>query len=68
MGLGDGEGGFTAAGAYTEFMEDRKGTLKEGYLADVVVLDADMEKTAKTEVANVRPVTTICDGRVSFEA
>ena len=34
---------FTAAGAYTEFMEDRKGTLKDGYLADVVVLDADME-------------------------
>jgi hypothetical protein len=33
--------GFTAAGAYTEFMEDRKGTLKDGYLADVVVLDAD---------------------------
>ena len=35
---------------------------------DVVVLDADMEKTPKDQVANVRPVTTICDGRVSFEA
>jgi len=60
--------GFTAAGAYMEFMEDRKGTLKEGYLADVVVLDADMEATPKDQIANVRPVTTICDGRVSFEA
>ncbi|MCA3554040.1 amidohydrolase [Aestuariivirga sp.] len=59
---------FTAAGAYMEFMEDRKGTLKENYLADVVVLDSDMEKTPKDQVANVRPVTTICDGRVSFEA
>ena len=46
----------------------RIGTLKEGYLADVVVLDADMETTAKTDVANVRPLITICDGRVSFEA
>lgn len=60
--------GFTAAGAYMEFMEHAKGTLKEGYLADVVVLDADMEKTPKDQIANVRPVTTICDGRVSFEA
>ena len=58
---------FTAAGAYMEFMEDRKGTLKEGYLADVVVLDADMELTAKDKVAEVRPLVTICDGRVTFE-
>ena len=60
--------GFTAAGAYMEFMEHAKGTLKEGYLADVVVLDADMEATAKEAVVNVRPQVTICDGRVSFEA
>ena len=59
---------FTAAGAYTEFMEDRKGTLKEGYLADVVVLDADMEATAPDQIVNVRPQVTICDGRVTFEA
>lgn len=57
---------FTAAGAYTEFMEDRKGALKEGYLADVVVLDADMEQTAKDQIVNVRPQATICDGRVTF--
>ena len=59
--------GFTAAGAHMEFMEDRKGTLKDGYLADVVVLDADMEATAKDQVVNVRPQVTICDGRVTFE-
>ena len=59
--------GFTAAGAYMEFMEDRKGTLKEGYLADVVVLDADMETTPKDQIVNVRPNVTICDGRVTFE-
>lgn len=59
--------GFTAAGAYMEFMEDRKGILKEGYLADVVVLDADMEATPKDQIVQVRPNVTICDGRVSFE-
>jgi predicted amidohydrolase YtcJ len=59
---------FTRAGAYMEFMEDRKGVLKEGYLADVVVLDSDVESVAKDAIANVRPVTTICDGRITFEA
>jgi len=58
---------FTAAGAYTEFMEGHKGTLKEGYFADVVVLDADMEATAPEQIVNVRPRATICDGRVTFE-
>jgi predicted amidohydrolase YtcJ len=59
--------GFTAAGAHMEFMEHRKGRLREGYLADIVVLDADMEATPRDEVANVRPQVTICDGRVTFE-
>lgn len=59
--------GFTAAGAYMEFMEDRKGTLREGYLADVVVLDSDMERTPADAIADVRPNVTICDGRITFE-
>jgi len=59
--------GFTLAGAYMEFMEDRKGMLKEGYLADVAVLNADMEKLPANQIAKVKPVMTICDGRVVFE-
>jgi predicted amidohydrolase YtcJ len=58
---------FTADGAYMEFMEDRKGALKEGYLADVIVLDADLDATAPDRIGTVLPVTTICDGRVTFE-
>ena len=60
--------GFTLAGAHMEFMEDRKGMLKEGYLADVAVLNADMEKLTPNEIGTVKPVMTICDGRVVFEA
>jgi predicted amidohydrolase YtcJ len=59
--------GFTAAGAAMEFMEDRKGVLKKGYLADVIVLNADVEKVAADEMRNVKPVMTVCDGRVVFE-
>jgi predicted amidohydrolase YtcJ len=59
---------FTTAGAYMEFMEDRKGMLKDGYLADIAVLDANLEATVNEEIDKVRPQVTICDGRVTFEA
>ncbi len=58
---------FTLAGAHMEFMEDRKGKLKEGYLADIAVLDHDMEKTESTAICQVKPVVTICDGRIVFK-
>jgi predicted amidohydrolase YtcJ len=57
---------FTLAGAHMEFMEDRKGMIKEGYWADVAVLNADLEKLKANEISEVKPVMTICDGRVVF--
>lgn len=59
--------GFTAAGAYMEFREDRKGMLKQGFLADVIVLDGDIEATPASDVSRLKPIVTICDGRVTFE-
>ena len=59
--------GFTFAGAHMEFMEDRKGMLKEGYLADVIVLDGDIAATPAEQVSTIKPNVTICDGRVTFE-
>jgi predicted amidohydrolase YtcJ len=58
---------FTVAGAQMEFMEERKGMLKKGYLADVVVLDSDLEDTAADKMRDVKPVMTVCDGRVVWE-
>jgi predicted amidohydrolase YtcJ len=60
--------GFTLAGAHMEFMEDRKGVLREGCLADIAVVDHNLETVAATDMTNVKPVMTICDGRVVFEA
>ena len=42
--------------------------LKPGYLADVVVLSGDIEAVPSDQLARLRPVMTICDGRVSYEA
>lgn len=60
--------GYTVEGAYSEFMEHRKGRLKPGYLADLVVLSADIEATAPEALHTVRPVTTICGGKVTYQA
>ncbi len=59
---------YTRTSAWLEFMEDRKGVLKAGYLADVVVLSGDVESSASEDLAAIRPVTTICDGRVTYQA
>ena len=67
QGLMDTLHSFTAAGARMEFMEDRKGMLKDGYLADVVILDTDIERTPPAAIGAIKPVATICNGRVVFE-
>ncbi|MFT4160518.1 amidohydrolase [Shinella sp.] len=59
---------YTRTSAWVEFMEDRKGVLKPGYLADIVVLSADVEAADFADLAAIRPVTTICDGRITYQA
>ena len=59
---------FTAGGAYAEFAEHKKGMLREGMLADVLVLDGDIEAVADREITSLKPAVTICDGRVTYEA
>lgn len=58
--------GYTVEGAYAEFMEHRKGRLKPGYLADLVVLSADIEATEPASLHKVRPVSTICGGKTTY--
>lgn len=59
---------YTVEGAYAEFAEQRKGVLKPGYMADLVVLSADIETTGPAELHKVRPVTTVCGGKVTYQA
>ncbi|NEU95631.1 amidohydrolase [Bradyrhizobium uaiense] len=59
---------YTRTSAWVEFMEDRKGMLKPGYLADVVVLSGDVEAAPHERLADIRPTTTICDGRITFQS
>lgn len=60
--------GYTVEGAYAEFMEHRKGRLKPGYLADIVVLSGNIEEIDPEDLHLVRPATTICGGRITYQA
>jgi predicted amidohydrolase YtcJ len=60
--------GFTRDAAWGEFMEHEKGMLREGYLADVVLLDRDLFAVADAELASVGVMLTICDGKIVHRA
>lgn len=59
---------YTLEGAYAEHAEDRKGILKPGFLADLVILSGDIESVPTSEIPKLHPVTTVCAGRVTFQA
>lgn len=59
---------YCVEGAYAEFKEDRKGMIRPGYVADIVILDTDIEATDPDAIDTIRPTTTICGGHISFPA
>ncbi len=66
--LADAVASYTRDGAWIERKENRKGRLKPGMLADIVVLSEDIEAIDPEGLDTVRPVATIADGRVVYEA
>jgi len=58
---------YTLGAAYAEFMEDRKGLLKKGYLADAVIFDQDLFKMAPDDLMKAKVDTTIVGGKVVYK-
>jgi predicted amidohydrolase YtcJ len=58
----------TKDSAYLAFEEDMKGTLTEGKLGDVVVLEADPYEVSPKEIKDVPVCMTIVGGRVAYGA
>jgi predicted amidohydrolase YtcJ len=58
--------GYTRDAAYAEFQEGIKGQLAAGQLADLVVLSADLFAIPPEKIKEVRPLLTVCDGRIVF--
>jgi len=59
---------YTVEGAYAEHAENIKGRLQVGMLADIVVLSADIEAVPTDDIPQITPITTICGGKVTFQA
>ena len=57
-------GSYTRDNAWLEFNEHRKGMLKPGYMADVTIMDRDLEQAAPEDLAGARAAVTICAGKV----
>lgn len=66
--LGQAVDCYTRGSAYAEFAENRKGTLRRGFLADLVVLSRDIFAVPPREILDVRPVLTMVGGRIVFDA
>ena len=60
--------GYTRDAAYVEFMENEKGQIKEGYLADLVLFSHDLFELEPKDILKAHPVMTILNGKVVFEA
>lgn len=58
---------YTLGSAYSEFMEDRKGIIKKGYLGDVVIFDKDIMAIPQEEIMSARVDITVVGGRIVFQ-
>ncbi len=59
--------GYTKGGAYLEFAENDKGQLKEGMLADVIMLGDDIFSIDKTAIKDLHTALTIMDGAIVYD-
>ena len=54
---------YTINGAYASFEEDVKGSIKEGKLADLVVLKPDIFQAPPLDIHKAKVLLTLFDGR-----
>lgn len=59
---------YTRGGAVAEHTEGRKGMLRAGMLADLVLLDGDIEAATPEAIGAMGVAMTVCGGRVTWHA
>ncbi|MBN1221963.1 MAG: amidohydrolase [Candidatus Aminicenantes bacterium] len=58
---------YTFGSAYSEFMEDRKGMIKIGYLGDIVIFDQDLTVIPPDDIMKSQVDYTILGGKVVYK-
>ncbi|HUX97125.1 MAG TPA: amidohydrolase [Bacteroidales bacterium] len=59
---------YTTGASYAQFMEDRKGKIKAGYLADIVITDKDLFNILENEIMQTKIDYTIVGGKVVYSS
>jgi predicted amidohydrolase YtcJ len=57
---------YTLGSAYGEFMEDRKGMIKQNYLADIVIYDRDLMTIPPEEIMKAQVDYTVVGGKIVY--
>ncbi|HOB85564.1 MAG TPA: amidohydrolase [Bacteroidales bacterium] len=57
---------YTLGSSFAQFMENRKGMIKEGFLADIVIVDKDLLTIPENEIMSTRVDYTIVGGKVVY--
>ena len=57
---------YTKDAAYAEFQEDKKGQIKVGMYADLVLLTTDIFTTPPEKLMDIRVAMTFCNGRLVY--
>lgn len=57
---------YTWGSAYAQFIEDRKGILKPGYLADIVITNKDLLSIPENEIMKTKVDYTITGGKIVY--
>lgn len=58
----------TINAAYQYFEEDYKGSIKEGKLADLIIVDKNPLKVEKDDIRNIKVLETIKSGKTIMKA
>ncbi len=57
---------YTLGSAYAQFMENRKGMIKPGFLADIVIVNKDLMTIPENEIMKTKVDYTIVGGKVVY--
>jgi predicted amidohydrolase YtcJ len=59
---------YTLGSAYAQFMDDRKGMIKSGYLADIVIVDRDLLTIPENEIMKTKVDYTVVGGKIVYSS
>lgn len=59
---------YTLSGAYAEFEEDFKGSIKVGKAADFTVFDQNIMEVPENEILNTKVMMTVVGGKIVYKA